>query len=159
MPPSVKDGKLDLDAHAELAASARPGPWQWFGNTAMHEIYLATVYGGRHIVMDFARWGMRGAQPRFQLPPGVMITLGELGIAENPLGPRFAVPYRRQFDGIGHPDATHIAANDPTTVLALLDRIRELGAALRFATDELEQGGCTHLTSRNRDILAKGIPL
>ncbi len=97
---------------AKLERAMTPGDWQWFGNTKMHEVYLATVHGGRIFVMDFQRWGMGGAQPRFQVradgdPPGAgfMRSLGELGKEEHPLGPRFEVPYRRQFVGIGHPDA------------------------------------------------------
>jgi len=116
---------LDLDAHEAVASAARPGPWQWYGNTKTQEVYLATTHSGRTFVMDFARWGMRWGQPRFQIDHR-MVTLGELGSQEHPLGPKFEVPYRRQFVGIGHPDATHIAANDPTTVLALVARIREL---------------------------------
>ncbi|WP_391564597.1 hypothetical protein [Sinorhizobium meliloti] len=43
-----------------------PGPWAWFGNASSNYVYLATVHGGRRYVMDFTRWGMRGAHPRFQ---------------------------------------------------------------------------------------------
>lgn len=43
-----------------------PGPWKWFGNASSNHVYLATDHSGRRYVMDFTRWGMRGAQPRFQ---------------------------------------------------------------------------------------------
>lgn len=43
-----------------------PGPWGWFGNASSNGLYLATRHSGRRYVMDFVRWGMRGAQPRFQ---------------------------------------------------------------------------------------------
>lgn len=43
-----------------------PGPWQWFGNASSNSVYLATTHSGRRYIMDFVRWGMRGAQPRFQ---------------------------------------------------------------------------------------------
>lgn len=128
---------IDLDSLERVARAARPGPWQWYGDTKAHSVYLATVHGGRVFVMDFVRWGMTGAQPRFQLPlsstkehpwAGVMRSVGELGKEEHHLGPRFEASYRRQFTGIGHPDATHIATFDPTTVLALISRIRELEA-------------------------------
>ncbi|MBY5917310.1 hypothetical protein HFO77_23230 [Rhizobium leguminosarum] len=46
--------------------SHTPGPWAWFGNASSNSIYLATTHSGRRYVMDFVRWGMRGAQPRFQ---------------------------------------------------------------------------------------------
>jgi hypothetical protein len=94
------------------------------------DVYLSTVTGGRVFVMDFARWGMAGAQPRFQIDHR-MVALGELAKGDHPLGPKFEAPYRRQFVGVGHPDAQHIAANDPSTTLALIARIRELEVALR----------------------------
>lgn len=156
MPP------LDLGAHRATAAQATPGPWQWFGNTRMYEVYLATVNHGRVFVMDFARWGMRGAQPRFQvrrqgdgLAGGVMHTLGDLAHAASPLGPKFEVPYRRQFQGIGHPDAAHIAANDPTTVQALISRIEDLERVLGVLLDSNGAIG----SGEAHAILARGIVL
>jgi hypothetical protein len=50
----------------EMAAKHTPGPWKWFGNAGSNRVYLATTHSGRRYVMDFVRWGMRGAQPRFQ---------------------------------------------------------------------------------------------
>jgi hypothetical protein len=120
---------VDLDAHEAIARAAWRGPWQWYGNTKTHSVYLASAHSGRRFVMDFDRWGMTGAQPRFQVDHR-MVRLSELAATESPLGPKFEVPYRRNFAGIGHPDATHIAANDPTTTLALIARIRELEHAL-----------------------------
>lgn len=99
---------------AKLERSMTPGDWQWYGNTKRHEVYLATVTRGHVFVMQFERWGMQSGQPRFQvqldgtpggLGSGIMRSLGELGKEESPLGPRFEVPYRRDFVGIGHPDA------------------------------------------------------
>lgn len=81
---------MTLEERAKLrkiAEAATPGPWQWFGNTKMHEVYLATPDRGRLLVMDFARWGMGGAQPRFQVRiddvpgSGIMRDLGELAVA------------------------------------------------------------------------------
>jgi hypothetical protein len=40
------------------------------------------------------------------------------------------VPHRSDVDRVDHPDAAYLAAVDPTTVLALLDRIAELEADL-----------------------------
>jgi hypothetical protein len=84
-----------------------PGDWQWFGNTKMSEVYLATVEHGRTFVMDFARWGMRNAQPRFQVSSR-MVSLAELGKQEHSYGPKFEAPHRRHFTGIGHPDPNGI---------------------------------------------------
>ena len=121
---------IDLDALETTARAATPGPWQWYGNTKQHEVYLATVDRGRVFVMDFARWGMRDAQPRFQVRlndepgSGIMRGIGDLGATEHPLGPCYEVPYRRQFVGIGHPDARHIATFSPDVVLALIADLR-----------------------------------
>jgi hypothetical protein len=123
----------------KLGEAATPGPWEWFGNTKMHEVYLATTDRGRVFVMDFARWGMRDAQPRFQVRlndepgSGIMRTLGELAETEHPLGPKFEVSYRRQFVGIGHPDASFIAAANPAVVLSLLARIERMEAVCAAA--------------------------
>jgi hypothetical protein len=145
--------KIDLDELERKAKAATPGPWQWYGNSKMHSVYLATVGGGRVFVMDFERWGMTGAQPRFQVDQR-MVRLGELAKSEHPLGPKFEVPYRRDFAGIGHPDAAHIAANDPTTTLALIVRIRELEIALGEACGDMP-GGSQH--DRLYDVLARGV--
>lgn len=42
------------------------GPWKWFVNTKSNTVYLATPNRGRLSVMDFVRWGMQNAQPRFR---------------------------------------------------------------------------------------------
>jgi hypothetical protein len=145
---------IDLDELEHKATAARPGPWEWYGNTKTSDVYLATVNGGRVFVMDFARWGMAGGQPRFQVDHQ-MVSLGQLGKDESPLGPKFEVSYRRQFVGIGHPDARHIAANSPDVTLALVARIRELEETLRFAVPAIaslsENDG-----DRCREILEKG---
>ncbi|MCL6446838.1 MAG: hypothetical protein K6U04_01600 [Armatimonadetes bacterium] len=44
----------------------KPGPWKWFANTKSKEIHLATNYGGRHFIIEFARLGFQKAQPVFQ---------------------------------------------------------------------------------------------
>lgn len=141
---------VDLDAHEAIARAAWRGPWQWYGNTKSYSVYLASPHSGRRFVMDFERWGMTGAQPRFQDVNHMMVRLSDLAKAESPLGPKFEVPYRRDFAGIGHPDATHIAANDPTTTLALIARIRELERALIMACDH----ATTHLATDREVIIS-----
>lgn len=51
------------------AAKHTPGPWRWEFNTAHRSVHLV---GGRPrfdlTVMDFTRWGMGGAVPRFRDP-------------------------------------------------------------------------------------------
>ena len=43
------------------------GPLRWFGYSRLQDIYLATIHRGRQVVMGFERWGMRSAQPTFQV--------------------------------------------------------------------------------------------
>jgi hypothetical protein len=113
--------KLDIQAIRARNEARTPGKWQWFGNTKQNEVYLATVDRGRVFVMDFVRWGMSGAQPRFQVAlnggddSGIMRSIGEMAKNEEVskpaviFGPLFEVAYRRDFIGIGHPDAQFLA--------------------------------------------------
>ena len=110
----------------------------------MHEVYLSTVNHGRRFVMDFVRWGMSGAQPRFQVAldggdgSGVMRGIGIMGENESPLGPTFEASHRKQFTGIGHPDATFIAASRQL-VPDLLDLVTSLTEKLAAAEAERER--------------------
>lgn len=61
-----------------MSGKHTPGPWAWFGNARHNSIYLATTHSGRRFVMDFVRWGMRGAQPRFQAEKGIMVDAKDL---------------------------------------------------------------------------------
>lgn len=86
-----------------------PGPWRWELNMTSKVIQLC---GGRptfdKTVMDFARWGMGRAAPRFQssIDPHKLMTRAE----------HFGVEvagrahHREWFQGIDQPDANLIAA-------------------------------------------------
>lgn len=84
-----------------------PGPWRWEVSTDNHLVYLQGTRPPRLYVMDFVRWGMRGAAPRFQVRKdgfgGVMVRVDELAV-------------QRQSHHVGwnqwinHPDALLIAA-------------------------------------------------
>lgn len=82
---------------------ATPPPWGWFGNTNCHEIYLSTIDRGRLYVMQFVRWGMRGACPVFQKynsdGNGEMFPAHELA----------PVDHNGSFTTISNPDADFIA--------------------------------------------------
>lgn len=90
-------------------AKFTPGPWRWELNTTSKVIQLC---GGRpqfdKTVMDFTRWGMGRAAPRFQGPtePHRLMTRAE----------HFGVVvagrehHRSWFQGIDQPDANLIAA-------------------------------------------------
>lgn len=123
----------------KIALAATPGPWSWFGNTKMHEVYLATVDRGHVFIMDFVRWGMQAGQPRFQIREkgdgspfhrlSIMRSLGDLAKEGHPEGPIFEATHRRHFHGIGNPDAKHIAAASPDAVLELIQLVRDANLA------------------------------
>lgn len=157
---------VDLDERERKAKAATPGPWKWFGNTKMHSVYLATVHNGRRFIMDFERWGMSQAQPRFQTDHR-MVKLSEFAALESRLGPQFEVPHRRDFAGIGHPDAEHIADNSPDVILKYIARIRELEAIANEALEGWKENHWGEVDysqdtmariEEQRAVVARGIP-
>lgn len=99
--------------------SHTPGPWKWFGNASSNHVYLATTHSGRQYVMDFTRWGMRGAQPRFQ-PVGrkgmvdakdlLQFEVGDKSIVGVDHAKKDGSVYRYDVRGINCADARLIAA-------------------------------------------------
>lgn len=95
-----------------------PGPWKWFGNASSNHVYLATTHSGRRYVMDFVRWGMRGAQPRFQPARGGMIDakdllqfeVGDRAIVGMDAAKKDGSVYRYDVRGINCADARLIEA-------------------------------------------------
>lgn len=119
-PAPLSDERI-AGMRARLAA-ATPGPWAWFGNTKWRNCYLATQKHGRRYVMEFARWGMRAAQPVFQTNHE-MRTLEELvsdGMAE-------CDHNHELIHGIQHPDA-ELIANAPADLSDLLTEVERLRA-------------------------------
>lgn len=76
-----------------------PGPWMWRGNLKQRQLWLCTPHSGTLIVMDFVRWGMGGAQPRFR-QDGVMRP-AEMFVEES--------DHNNAFHAVDHPDARLIA--------------------------------------------------
>ena len=118
------------------AAAATSGPWQWFGNTEVHNVYLATVQHGRRFVMQFWRWGMQQAQPVFRSQPGdgaLMTKASEVPIFEvcrdatSIDDPRV---YRGDIVGFRNADATFIANSrqDVDDLLAAIDAVEAVCA-------------------------------
>lgn len=120
------------------AAAALQGPWRWGGNTDIHRVYLYAPHGregqpGMHEVMDFERWGMHKAQPRFLNHKGGgpwMVSAKELPIYE--VAPDATSRddkrvYRGDIIGLRHPDAEFIAhaRQDVDDLLAYIDHLRE----------------------------------
>lgn len=93
------------------------GPWSWFGSADFQQLYLGTMDRGRVIVMDFDRWGMRRAQPRFQVDSRMVqakellrFEVGDpsvLGITDAKEHPSI---YRYDVRDIDHPDARLIVS-------------------------------------------------
>lgn len=119
---------IDVEAIRARHSAAMVGPWRWFGSGGRRRkevnIYLATTHSGRRYVMDFARSGMNGAQPRFQ-PKGMgMVPASQLLTYE--------VDYRDDITGINTPDAVFIENSwkDVADLLAEVDRLRARVAEL-----------------------------
>jgi hypothetical protein len=95
-----------------------PGPWAWFGNATTNSLYLATTHSGRRFVMDFTRWGFRGAQPRFQAERGIMIDakdllkfqVGDQSVVGVDAAKKDTSVYRLDVRGIASADARLIAS-------------------------------------------------
>jgi hypothetical protein len=100
-----------------LCEEATPGPWEWDVIDAHKCICLESA---RWKVMDFARYGMNGAAPRF-LVDGFMRRADEL------LKSLPGKEHHRGFDNyIDHPDAAFIARSRtliPKLVAALEEAI------------------------------------
>jgi hypothetical protein len=123
----IDDIKRDREA-----GTPHLGGWGWYGGR--NNVYLATHCGGRQYVMDFARFGFSGAQPRFGRKGEMIGALSSLtqyevgdGLARGQKSAD-ADPsvYRMDIRGIDHPDARRIA------------RVPDMEAAL-IAAEELAQ--------------------
>jgi hypothetical protein len=125
-----------------LAEAATPGPWHWFGNTKTNQIGLGwwRKGWGRCTVMDFTRWGMQSAQPRFSDQGSMMHDASGMAVwevnrvATNPKDPSL---YRHDVVGIRHPDAEFIAAAREAVPALLADnqRLRDGIEALADTVD------------------------
>lgn len=137
-----------------LCKRATAGPWEWYGNTKTAQVHLATVYGGRKFVIGFNRWGMRGAQPTFQVDH-LMVEGKDL--AQYEVAPVVGVKkaretgsgvYREDFIGFDHPDADFIARSrdlvprlvrDLRKLRTLIEKWREIGVVVTEDWDQMIQ--------------------
>lgn len=144
--PMSAERLAEIRARAEAAT---PGPWSWDGNTDMRHIRLATPHGMSMTVMDFVRYGMQGAQPRFGIAG--MMHNGS-GLVEYEVAKWSKDIYRRDVSGIDHPDARFIAGAraDVDDLLAEVDRLRAEAYRLRLASSP-EFARTLGRTERERD--------
>jgi len=83
----MSDASLTPEREAEIRstrAESSGGRWFWTGNTAYQRIFLARRVAGLGLVsvMDFKRWGMQGAQPRFLTDGWLMRPANDLAVWE-----------------------------------------------------------------------------
>lgn len=118
---------MDLQKLKALAEAATPGPWRWKLNESSKSV---EIVGGRptfdKTVMDFVRWGMGRAAPRFN----DAVSEGKYNIMERVEKYGAVVPGREHhsdwFKDVAHPDASFMVATDPKTVLSMIASIEEL---------------------------------
>lgn len=79
-----------------------PAPWKWELHTVGNQLTL--IGHGSNYVMDFTRWGMKSAQPRFNCG-GFMKNAVELGEVV-----KGREHHANWYKDIKHPDAQLIAA-------------------------------------------------
>jgi hypothetical protein len=122
---------------AEIQArtdAATPGPWRWRGNTESRHLRLQTPHHSGLTVMDFVRWGMQGARPRFAVDH-IMHTADEMVVYEVAAWSKDI--YRKDAVGIEHPDAEFIA-HARQDVADLLAEVGWLAAEHADRTADLE---------------------
>lgn len=115
----------ELEQIKKRADAATPGPWFWDTNRRFHVTMLKAPQDGGTCVMDFVRWGMNGAQPRFndtqKIFGGILRTMEEYDRDQNRENPNAAF--------IAH------ARED---IPALLAEIERLNTALKAADQVCE---------------------
>lgn len=113
-----------------------PGPWRWEFNGLHKSVSLC---GGKpefdKTVMDFVRWGMGGAAPRFLDGESSFLLLHRLPDRKDWIKP---IPGREHHAAwcaaVDHPDARLIAAAPE-----LLDIVKTFDAYMAQAGEEAEQ--------------------
>ncbi|MGW1930438.1 hypothetical protein [Streptomyces sp. NPDC001919] len=124
--PMEEQRLAEIVARAEAATA---GPWQWSGNTDVRDMRLQAQHHGGLTVMDFVRWGMQDACPRFARNWAMYRAdeMAEYQVHQMGWVDKSEPPYRADISGIDHPDARFIAAarEDVPALLAEVTRLRE----------------------------------
>ncbi len=133
--------ELEEAAKASPLTRSRPGWRGWpeclYLGALLDESENFPFHCGMMQLMDFARWGMKDAQPRFlaEGDAGVMVPardllkfeVGDPGITGLDAGKANHTVYRLTVDGIDHPIARLIAlAVDTRRLLELIAEYRRL---------------------------------
>lgn len=117
------------DDDRKICEAATPREWYWDANPKTKRIDLRSRYGIGDIVIDFVRYGMQGAAPRFNDCRVSDVNSG-VGIMKRADEYFEVIPGRehhaRWAANINHPDAQFIAHFNPAKVAALLDEIADL---------------------------------
>jgi len=109
-----------------------PGPWEWQVNKTYKQVTLIGHRNGcRELVMDFTRWGMNGAKPRFNRSGLMHPADGLCGIIEG------REHHASWCQTINHPDARLIAAA-PDMLDALIEAYKFYREAI------VDYGPCDH---------------
>lgn len=124
---------MSLKEIRDRAAAASPGPWTWRGNVDTRQIYLSYTKPGLGwtSIMDFVRWGMQSARPRFITNTFWMKDADELAVFEvcrDATRRSDRRVYRGDIVGFRHPDAEFIAhaRQDVDVLLAAVDAVEKL---------------------------------
>jgi hypothetical protein len=137
--------KQDREEALKALEAATPGRWYWEGFTKDKSASLITTRFGHRTIMDFVRWGMDSASPRFHTEDG-MKRLDAPGM----------VTYRQEhrenhFYTINHPDA-YLIANAPEWLRNALERERllaeevvQLKNSVRYWQDDAKESA-SHAT-------------
>jgi hypothetical protein len=101
-----------------------PGPWMWDVRPKSKTFRLITPHSGQLIVMDFVRWGMQSAQPRFsdrngERRGGIMEDGSTLDLSKNPdarliaAAPDLLEACQAVHDWLGSEDGYHALPFEP----------------------------------------------
>jgi len=143
--------RVDVAEEARaLLAKATPGPWRWFGNLQLRQLYLATTHSGRRYVMGFRRWGMGNAQPQFQ-SESIMRDVPELVERGEIQTKEYGC---REVLSVSHPDMLLIE-RAPELLSALLAENAALRARVQAAEGEVGRLTLANADLRESEMLRK----
>lgn len=130
MPTKPQQADIVTEAR-ELLAKATAGRWAWYLNLKAKQVTLQSEGGMRQIVIDFTRWGMNGAQPRFQVDGLMQDAQDCAAIVEG------REHHASWFQGIDHPDA-NLIARAPELLRQLTNEVEALRKHIKAQDIELE---------------------